>query len=107
MDKIRTTQGDLIVRDARFTIVASRFNDFIVDYGLNESDNWRADMINSLTVAMSKTLALKVGLTWIYQNEPAFTQVTLVGPGVPDGTTVPVQVDELDTIFTTSLVVSF
>jgi 6,7-dimethyl-8-ribityllumazine synthase len=31
MDKIRTTQGDLIVRDARFTIVASRFNDFVVE----------------------------------------------------------------------------
>ena len=31
MDKIRTTEGDLMVRDARFTIVASRFNDFIVD----------------------------------------------------------------------------
>jgi 6,7-dimethyl-8-ribityllumazine synthase len=30
MDNIKTTQGDLIVRDARFTIVASRFNDFIV-----------------------------------------------------------------------------
>jgi 6,7-dimethyl-8-ribityllumazine synthase len=31
MDNIKTTQGDLIVRDARFTIVASRFNDFIVE----------------------------------------------------------------------------
>ena len=31
MDKIKTTEGDLIVRDARFAIVASRFNDFIVD----------------------------------------------------------------------------
>ncbi len=31
MDKIKTTQGDVIVRDARFAIVASRFNDFIVD----------------------------------------------------------------------------
>lgn len=31
MDKIKTTEGDLIVRDARFTIVASRFNDFIVE----------------------------------------------------------------------------
>ena len=30
MDKIKTTEGDLIVRDARFAIVASRFNDFIV-----------------------------------------------------------------------------
>ncbi len=31
MDKIRTTEADLQVRDARFTIVASRFNEFIVD----------------------------------------------------------------------------
>jgi 6,7-dimethyl-8-ribityllumazine synthase len=31
MDRIKTTEGDLIVRDARFVIVASRFNEFIVD----------------------------------------------------------------------------
>ncbi len=31
MDRIKTTEGDVIVRDARFAIVASRFNDFIVD----------------------------------------------------------------------------
>ena len=31
MDKIKTTQGDLIVRDARIAIIASRFNDFIVE----------------------------------------------------------------------------
>ncbi len=31
MDNIKTTQGDLVVRDARYAIVASRFNDFIVD----------------------------------------------------------------------------
>jgi 6,7-dimethyl-8-ribityllumazine synthase len=31
MDNIKTTQGDLIVRDARIAIVASRFNDFIVE----------------------------------------------------------------------------
>jgi 6,7-dimethyl-8-ribityllumazine synthase len=31
MDKIKTIQGDLIVRDARIAIVASRFNDFIVE----------------------------------------------------------------------------
>jgi len=31
MDKIKTIEGDLIVRDARFAIVASRFNDFIVN----------------------------------------------------------------------------
>lgn len=31
MDKIKTTQGELMVRDARFAIVAARFNDFIVE----------------------------------------------------------------------------
>jgi 6,7-dimethyl-8-ribityllumazine synthase len=31
MDKIKTTEGDLMVRDARFVIVATRFNEFIVD----------------------------------------------------------------------------
>jgi 6,7-dimethyl-8-ribityllumazine synthase len=31
MDKIKTTSGDLVIRDARFVLVASRFNDFIVD----------------------------------------------------------------------------
>lgn len=30
MHKIRISEGDLIVRDARFVIVAARFNDFIV-----------------------------------------------------------------------------
>jgi len=31
MDKIKTTEGDLIVRDSHYAIVAARFNDFIVD----------------------------------------------------------------------------
>lgn len=31
MEKIKTIEGELIVRDAKFTIVASRFNDFIVE----------------------------------------------------------------------------
>ena len=31
MDNIRTINGDLVARDLRFAIVASRFNDFIVE----------------------------------------------------------------------------
>jgi 6,7-dimethyl-8-ribityllumazine synthase len=30
MEKIKTIEGDLVARDARFTLVASRFNDFVV-----------------------------------------------------------------------------
>jgi len=37
MEKIKTTEGDLVIRDARFGIVASRFNDFIVDSLLKAS----------------------------------------------------------------------
>ena len=31
MEKIKTIEGDLIVRDGRFAIVAARFNEFIVE----------------------------------------------------------------------------
>lgn len=31
MDRIKTTEGDVIIRDGRFAIVASRFNEFIVE----------------------------------------------------------------------------
>ena len=31
MDSIKTTQGDVIIRDGRFAIVAARFNEFIVE----------------------------------------------------------------------------
>jgi 6,7-dimethyl-8-ribityllumazine synthase len=37
MDKIKTTEGDMIVRDARFAIIAARFNDFIVESLLKAS----------------------------------------------------------------------
>lgn len=37
MDKIKTSEGDMIVRDAHFGIVASRFNDFIVESLLRAS----------------------------------------------------------------------
>ncbi|MDJ0698339.1 MAG: 6,7-dimethyl-8-ribityllumazine synthase [Woeseiaceae bacterium] len=31
MDNVKTTQGDLVIRDGRFAIVAARFNEFIVE----------------------------------------------------------------------------
>jgi 6,7-dimethyl-8-ribityllumazine synthase len=37
VDKIKTTEGDQIIRDARFAIVAARFNDYIVDSLLKAS----------------------------------------------------------------------
>ena len=31
MDRIKTTEGDLVIRDGRFAIVATRFNEFVVE----------------------------------------------------------------------------
>jgi putative salt-induced outer membrane protein YdiY len=83
-------------------------NDFIVDGNLEESSDVRGDMTNWLAVAMSAHLALKVSLQFLYDNEPSFESVDLENPlGTPTGQSVLVQLDELDTIFTTSLVINF
>lgn len=87
-------------------------NILILDANLEESSRWRGNMINSLSVSMNSRLALKVSLRWLYENEPAFTNGQLFDPGNPPtptvpATTVPIQLDELDTIFTASLVVNF
>ncbi len=92
----------------KFGKSADYSNDFVVDYGLDDSDNWRADMINSVAVAINSKLALKVSLQHLYNNLPPTELLTVVdGTGVPTGATLPFELDELDTIFSTSLVVNF
>ena len=57
---------------------------------------------------MSTHLALKISLQWLFDNEPAFREFELENPlATPTGTQVVVELDELDTIFTSSLVVNF
>jgi putative salt-induced outer membrane protein YdiY len=83
----------------------------VFDENLDETSDWRVDMINSVAVAMNQHLALKVSLQWLYDNEPSLKNVpifTSTGGVLTDsGLKVPVQLDELDTIFTTSLVVTW
>ncbi len=81
-------------------------NLLVVDANLEETSDWRGDMINSLSVSMTSHLALKVSLQWLYDNEPAFRSVTLAG-GPDDGASVFVELEQLDTIFTTSLAANF
>jgi hypothetical protein len=53
-------------------------------------------------------LALKAGLQLLYDNAPALEELKLLDlGGVDTGTTVPSELDELDTILTVSLVVDF
>ena len=82
-------------------------NVFVVDENLDETSDWRADMDNGLAVTLSERMALKVGLRFLYDNEPSLELVPNVdGAGAPLAP-VPVELDELDTLLTISLVVDF
>lgn len=78
-----------------------------VDDNLDETSDWRADMINAIAVSMNKRLALKVSLQWLYDNEPSLIEVDVDNPPVGGPETVFVEADDLDSIFTASLVVNF
>ena len=80
-------------------------NILILDDNLEDTSDWRGDMVNSLTVTMTKRLALKASLKWLYDAQPSFEAVPLQDVlGVPTGELALVELENLDTIFTTSLV---
>ena len=90
--------------NASFQTVDTLFLDF------DEMDNWRISSNNSLTVQMNKMLAVKVGLTLLYDNQPAPADYTVYNENfepVDDSPVEGAELDELDTIFTTSLVIGF
>jgi putative salt-induced outer membrane protein YdiY len=89
--------------------VGSFTNDTILDENLNQTDDWRVNMTNAVAVNISSHLALKVSLQWLYDNAPSFKEVNLYAPAdltTPIGTVL-VELDELDTLFTTALVIKY
>ncbi len=119
-----TSQDDLIANPAlddsflgarfsydywrQLTSTAEYASVLIVDQNLDESEDLRADFINSLSVSLSDRLALKVSLQALYDNLPALALLPVVdATGTPTGATVPFELDDLDTVFTTALVVNF
>lgn len=91
----------------KFTANAEYQNVTDFYYNFDDSDDWRGDMLNSLSVALNRVLALKASLRWKYRNQPAFEEVAIVNPAPGDPTVALYELDELDTIFTTSLVINF
>ena len=92
----------------RITPNTSYQNLLLVDLNADETTDYRADMINSLAVAMNERLALKVSLQLLYDNLPSLVEVPLVGAdGVASGETVLAALDELDTVFNVALVVNY
>lgn len=78
----------------------------IVDENIEQTDDLRADWVNSLSVSVSESLALKTSLQLMYDRLPSLLSVPLVdGGGSPTGTTVLSPGDSLDTVFTFTLVI--
>lgn len=85
----------------------------VVDENLDDTGDLRADWYNAVEVAISEKLALKSGLRLLWRNQPLSQGLPLVDPaGTPieDGSgnqvLVPYELDALDTIFTTALVLT-
>lgn len=80
----------------------------LINENLEETDDIRVNMTNSVAVSINSNLALKASLQFLYDNEPAFEELALFDTaGVDTGEVVLVELDELDTIFKTSLVINF
>ena len=83
-------------------------SDLIFDENLYETSDWRVDWTNSAAVTMSEMLALPVSLRLLYDNEPALEELDLFDSSGSSKNmigTVTEELDELDIIFTASLVV--
>ena len=78
-----------------------------LDGNLEETEDLRAEMTNSFSVQMTGKTALEVSLRVLFDNQPAFEKIPLLDVMGAQIDTVFVQLDEVDTIFTTSLVVNF
>ena len=51
---------------------AEYVNNFLFNYSLADSDNWRWNMEQWVSSSLTDRLSLKVTLTWLFNNVPAF-----------------------------------
>lgn len=86
-------------------------NDWTVNANVSDFEDWSSDMISSISVGINSRLAMRVSLQWLYNHIPALVDVDLFhledGVPIPERRTVPVRQKQLDTTFSTSLVVNF
>lgn len=92
----------------KFSATAKYQNVLIVDDDLGDLPDWRADVTQSLAVAITKKLELKAALQFLYDNRPALKAVDVEYPvGVKTGEKVDLPLQKADLLFTTALVVNF
>ena len=81
---------------------------FVGDLNLDNTDDIRLDVKNSLPIAISSVLAFKPSLEILWRNEPSLTEVPLFNPdGSETGESVAVPLKKLDSLFKVALVVKF
>ncbi len=91
-----------IFRTSTFT------QDFEWISNLDETSDYRASLLNALSTAINSYISLKVGLDLFYDNQPAYEAIPLFDDMMaPTGITVPFELDELDYVFTTAMVITF
>jgi putative salt-induced outer membrane protein YdiY len=78
---------------------------FVADWNLDNTKDIRIDCKSELPVSISNQLKLKPTLEFLWRNDPALTEVELFDTGgTPTGVKIRTPLQELDTIFTVSLV---
>lgn len=78
----------------------------VADMSVDETDDIRVDLTNSLNVAISSALALKPSLQVLWRNLPSYTEVDLFSPGgTPLDTKVLTPLEKVDYFFKLALVV--
>jgi putative salt-induced outer membrane protein YdiY len=83
-------------------------NALVVDQNLEETSDLRVEELASVAVTISDRLALKVSAHLKLDADPALLEVPREEPeGTPTGDVVLVELDELDTVLSAALVVSF
>lgn len=78
---------------------------------LKEGKDWLGTLKNTFTTTLSQRLALKVGYDLAYRNKPNVLGIDIIETPVATPPVVlgkaPVELKKLDTVFTTSLVITF
>jgi putative salt-induced outer membrane protein YdiY len=77
----------------------------VVDQNLEDTDDLRADWINSLSVSLSERLAFKTSLQLLYDKKPALLSVPLFDTGGTPNGNVLTPGDTVDNIVTLTLVI--
>ena len=118
-----TTQEDVVSLDGRYTFAGLRLSyDYrrqltdnteftsalVADQNLDDTDDFRTDFVNAVTVNMNSLLALTVRWRLLYDAQPALIEVPLVDlSGLPVGGTTVIDADAVDNFLTFALVASF